>query len=475
MLPSAIVAAATKISYKPGSGYVTIDFCALADNFNQYQYQYRNLETTPSGRATAEALVNLVQHPPLCIYNAFVSIGEIPIPQEIFDSPGDFRDFVFSRFHQESQPQQFKDREYKCDHLGGDEEGNEAGRLGLRWQNGVSVLGSLPHPLAERLSLSNDEDRPRTASSGIEREHVTFRASFDRGDIKHDGVRSQDYACSLGDIAGKVFPSWKVDLKNFDVEVFGRLVQGNVEDILVKPEPNTLAPAMSWDENSGRVKNTCQDIRIQVGMALPLALVTCPYRYRPVDGRTSLKIETAYTLLAMADPKPGDIVIDMCSGVGTIPIIGAVHYPKSFFAGFEFKEDNVEKAAENSRGMLLKAGQDSSRGSGSPIRSLQPSLFVGDARAMCLRSGTVDLIVSDLPWGQRESTHKTNCKLYPKLVKEVIRMLRVNGRAVLVTGERKLLTRQLEAPFARERLRLLRTREITIGFKVMAFEIVKEK
>lgn len=64
-----------------------------------------------------------------------------------------------------------------------------------------------------------------------------------------------------------------------------------------------------------------------------------------------------------------------------------------------------------------------------------------------------------------------NCKLYPRLVKEVIRLLKANGRAILVTGERKLLQRQLDAPFARPHLRLLQKREITIGFKVMIFEL----
>jgi hypothetical protein len=59
------------------------------------------------------------------------------------------------------------------------------------------------------------------------------------------------------------------------------------------------------------------------------------------------------------------------------------------------------------------------------------------------------------------------------LIREVIRLLRVGGRAVLVTGERKLLLRQLDAPFAKPYLRVLQKREITIGFKVMVFEVAR--
>lgn len=66
-----------------------------------------------------------------------------------------------------------------------------------------------------------------------------------------------------------------------------------------------------------------------------------------------------------------------------------------------------------------------------------------------------------------------NCKLYPRLIREIIRLLRVNGRALLITGERKLLQRQLDAPFARPHLKLLQKREITIGYKVMVFELLR--
>lgn len=98
---------------------------------------------------------------------------------------------------------------------------------------------------------------------------------------------------------------------------------------------------------------------------------------------------------------------------------------------------------------------------------------------VCLvRFGVLKLILfyvcslkQDLPWGQRESSHVSNCKLYPKLVKQVVRLLRVGGRAVLVTGERKLLQRQLDSVFAKPFLQVVQKREITIGFSVMVFEL----
>ncbi|KAF9126754.1 THUMP domain-containing protein 3, partial [Mortierella sp. 14UC] len=284
------------------------------------------------------------------------------------------------------------------------------------------------------------------SSSGIDSgtTPVRYRASFDRGDVQHKGIRSQDLAAALGGLTGDTFPSWKVNLKEFDVEIMGRWIQDELEEVQFKPKALSTRQKESEDTDSpnkrpriGQMIQQQQQIghgefvRMQVGMTLPLALSTCPYRFRPLDGRTSLRIEIAYTLLALADPKPGEVVVDTCSGVGTIPIVGAMHYPESWFTGLEVLPYNVERAAQNAAEMMEKVDRYHQQ--------------------------------EYLPWGKRENSHVYNCKLYPRLMREIIRLLRVNGRAVLITGERKLLQRQLDAPFARPFLKVLQKREITIG------------
>ncbi|KAG0322739.1 THUMP domain-containing protein 3 [Linnemannia gamsii] len=353
---------------------------------------------------------------------------------------------------------------------------------------------------------------PKTAKSSLDTSNtadslpVRYRASFDRGDVQHKGVRSQDLAAALGGLTGDTFPSWKVNLKDFDVEVMGRWIQDELEEIQYKPAPpaDGVISIRNEEENGDvdssnkrpRIEQATQRrgpergrefVRMQVGMTLPLALSTCPYRFRPLDGRTSLRIEIAYTLLALADPKPFEVVVDTCSGVGTIPIVGAVHYPQSWFTGLEVLPYNVERAAQNAKEMIEKADLNHEHGRAAaesgiatstrtvarPHGTRGPSLLIGDAGAVCWRPGVVDLIITDLPWGKRENSHVYNCKLYPRLIREIIRLLRVNGRAVLITGERKLLQRQLDAPFARPYLKLLQKREITIGYKVMVFELLR--
>ncbi|KAG0356003.1 S-adenosyl-L-methionine-dependent methyltransferase [Gamsiella multidivaricata] len=444
-LPAMLVKVATKISYIIGSGYVTMDLL-----------QFKNDIAGLENQTIIQAIADLVQYPPLCIFAAYVSMGEIDIPRQIFDMPHRLLEYAANGF----QDQQSKEGEKEHTTPGPLNE-NGTGDLGLRWQDALSVLKSTSASLARRLCPAN------TANAAIR-----FRGSFDRGNVQHKGVRSQDLAAGLGDVTGKLFPKWRVDLKEFDAEVMGRWIQDDLEEIHYKADPSDthLLPEQKQQAEKQQFK------RMQVGMTLPLALSTCPYRFRPMDGRTALRMEIAYTLLALAGPEPGDVVMDLCSGVGTIPIVGATHYPNCLFVGSEIVPHNVDKAIENSRGMKEKLDQlrsqlSSRSSSRAPQHHGYPSLLMGDARAVCWRPGTVDLIVSDLPWGQRESSHMYNCKLYPRLVKEAIRLLKKNGRAVFVTGERKLLQRQLDAPFARSCLRLLQRREITIGFKVMVFEL----
>ncbi|KAI8356872.1 S-adenosyl-L-methionine-dependent methyltransferase [Mortierella sp. GBAus27b] len=395
----------------------------------------------------APVVSKLIHQPPLCVFAAYISIGEIEIPRDIFEAPEALLDFVHNGFQSLSQLQQ--DRS--------DDQQEEAivhtadTCTRLRWQDALSVLQQSSSTLAERLSFSNENNVDYQCNTTP----IRFRASFDRGDIQHKGVRSQDLAAGLGGVTGRLFPSWKVDLKNFDIEVMGRWIQ-NVE-----------RQDDQGSHSAGQQESSPKGMRMQVGVALPLALSTCPYRFRPIDGRTSLRIEIAFTLLALVSPQPGDIVMDLCSGVGTFPVVGAIHYPKCMFVGSEILPHNVDSAVENMRGMTVEIMQQET------LRLSSADLLVGDARAVCWRSGTVDVIVSDLPWGQRESSHHYNCKLYPKLIREVIRLLRVGGRAVLVTGERKLLQRQLDAPFAKPYLQVVAKREITIGFKVLVFEMVR--
>lgn len=403
-LPARLVDVATDITYRTGSGYLEV----CIHRWDSEQDPQDEAVEKPGG-FVLDAITDLVLHPPLCIFGAYVAIGDICIPQATFQAPKDLLTYAMAGFQQPQQQMLESTDKSPGETTKVVYTGGEGVDLGLKWQDALSVLISTPTPLAHRLTsfTSSSEDSKLRAP-------ICFRASFDRGDVQHKGVRSQDLAAALGGLTGDVFPSWKVDLTGYDVEVFARWIQQDQEFVQCKSGLGSRSTVVRGPYQGGdgggniykrpRTEGSLQEMpavgdgaRMQVGMTLPLALSSCPYRYRPVDGRTSLKIEITYNLLAMAAPRPGDVVLDICSGVGTIPIVGAAHYPECLFAGFEIVPHNVDKAAQNAREMVSKAEQEY-RARATDPRTVRPrvlpSLFLGDARAVCWRSATADLIIS---------------------------------------------------------------------------------
>merc|ERR1719461_1361329 len=57
----------------------------------------------------------------------------------------------------------------------------------------------------------------------------------------------------------------------------------------------------------------------------------------------------------------------------------------------------------------------------------------------------VDAIISDLPFGHKCGSHKMNQKLYPKMLSSMHRILKKDGKALLITMDRKLLIKALDA------------------------------
>jgi tRNA (guanine6-N2)-methyltransferase len=56
----------------------------------------------------------------------------------------------------------------------------------------------------------------------------------------------------------------------------------------------------------------------------------------------------------------------------------------------------------------------------------------------------VDRIVSNLPFGKQVGTHRLNRSLYPNALAEIDRVLAVDGRAVLLTEDKRLLHQAID-------------------------------
>ncbi|KAL7320614.1 hypothetical protein PS15m_000484 [Mucor circinelloides] len=238
---------------------------------------------------------------------------------------------------------------------------------------------------------------------------ISFRATFKKEQIKHKAP-SQEIAGYIGFAFSDFFKHWKVKMTDFTYEIVSLWFQTSDVAYL-----NRLPAG---------VNN--QSVILLLGVDIPLK--DQRQRNRVFVGRTSLNPCIAYCLALVADPKPGQVILDMCCGTGTIPIEGASRFKDVFWLGSEVKVKTVaEKALGNVQHCELK----------------NVDLMLGDGRKLCFRDGLIDSIVSDWPWGIRENSFQQIQGLYPKFVKQMYRVLKPDGKAYIVTQGHKLMKRVL--------------------------------
>jgi 23S rRNA G2445 N2-methylase RlmL len=137
----------------------------------------------------------------------------------------------------------------------------------------------------------------------------------------------------------------------------------------------------------------------------------------------SLKPTVAYCMALLSNPSARDVFVDPMCGVGTIPIERAFAGPYRKIIASDVEESIVRAARDNA---------DASRKA--------VLLATWDISAMPLQDGVVDKIVCNLPFGKRVGSHSENQILYSKFFREMVRVSKSGGRAVLLTSERELMS-----------------------------------
>jgi tRNA G10 N-methylase Trm11 len=145
----------------------------------------------------------------------------------------------------------------------------------------------------------------------------------------------------------------------------------------------------------------------------------------------------------LAKPDGANLVFDPFCGAGTLLV----------------------EAAALSRDLRLIGGDVSARALAAARinrRVLFPSgaLVRVDATAMPLGPETVDRVVSNIPFGKRVGSHGSNIDLYPGFLGELGRVLRPDGRAVVLTDDKNLFRASVERTRG---LRLLREVKLSTG------------
>ncbi|XP_062441776.1 tRNA (guanine(6)-N2)-methyltransferase THUMP3 [Rhea pennata] len=231
---------------------------------------------------------------------------------------------------------------------------------------------------------------------------LKFRVTCNRAGDKHS-FTSNDAARDFGGAVQEHF-QWKADMTNFDIEV------------LLNIHNNEVVVGIALTEESLHRRNITH------------------------FGPTTLRSTLAYGMLRLCDPQPTDIIIDPMCGTGAIPIEGATEWPSCYHIAGDNNPQAVKRAANNICSLLKKnENKESSTSLGIPLDIIQ-----WDICNLPLRTGSVDIIVTDMPFGKRIGSKKKNWDLYPACLMEMGRICRPGtGRAVLLTQDKKCFAKAL--------------------------------
>jgi len=163
--------------------------------------------------------------------------------------------------------------------------------------------------------------------------------------------------------------------------------------------------------------------------------------YKQEHRPASLRPTLAAAMVYLSRPRPGDRFCDPMCGAGTILAERAQAGPYRLLVGGDIDADAVRAAQVNLRSVaraLPASGWQAGDLRGGCV------LHEWDARALALGSGSLDVVVSNLPFGEQSGSHQENPALYDRCFQQLTRVLVPGGRVVLLTGERELMKSVLQ-------------------------------
>lgn len=144
----------------------------------------------------------------------------------------------------------------------------------------------------------------------------------------------------------------------------------------------------------------------------------------------SLKPSVAYCLGLLATIQPGDTVVDPMCGAGTI----GLEVAHTLDEGLVMNSDLSEEA--------IRCGQ---RNWAKSDTHLEPQFYLADAANLPVPANFSGKIITNLPWGRQVEVNRELDRLYRLTLKEIHRVLRSGGRAVLLTDQAELLAKARES------------------------------
>lgn len=148
----------------------------------------------------------------------------------------------------------------------------------------------------------------------------------------------------------------------------------------------------------------------------PRPLATRDWRVCDMPG--ALNATVAAAMIAITDPRPGDVFFNPMCGSGTLLIERLAAGPADLVAGCDVDSDALECARQN----ITAAGLGH-----------RAEAFEMDATALDLPDGSVTALCADLPWGQLSGERDELAVLYPAALREWARIAAPGARLAAIT------------------------------------------
>lgn len=143
----------------------------------------------------------------------------------------------------------------------------------------------------------------------------------------------------------------------------------------------------------------------------------------------ALQATVAHVMAGLTNPKPNDVVLNVCCGSGTLLIERGMLVPAQRLIGCDINADTLACAERNV--VAWRAGG--------------AELYDWDATRLPLEDNSVSALLADLPFGNRVGSHEANRALYPAVLNEAARVAKAAARFVVMSAEVKLLQATLQA------------------------------
>jgi ubiquinone/menaquinone biosynthesis C-methylase UbiE len=188
-------------------------------------------------------------------------------------------------------------------------------------------------------------------------------------------------------------------------------------DLLVRLLPSLPAP-LPKGEGSGWLAL----VRVS-----PQPLGTRAWRTCVTSG--ALQATVAHVMAGLTDPKPNDIVLNVCCGSGTLLIERGLLAPAHRLIGCDISTEALDCATRNVAAWRAGGAE----------------MYDWDATRLPLDDNSVSTMLADLPFGNRVGSHEDNRALYPAVLREAARVAKAGARFVVISAEVKLLQAILQA------------------------------